>query len=80
MKRLSLYLSIFILILFTGCGSKEPVVPKIVYKTVEVKVPVYCKVPKIACDFKGTNFEPTIGLLKCIVEQKKALDVCRELK
>jgi len=80
MKKISLCLSIILLLVFTGCGSKEPVVPKIVYKTVEVKVPVYCKVPKVTCNFKGSNFEPTIGLLKCIVEQKKALDVCRELK
>jgi len=73
-------LSLFVLIGLTGCSlcPKPPQPePRIIYKVKEVKVPVKCKIPKINCDFNGTNFQPTVKLLECIVKQKRAIEMCQ---
>lgn len=47
-------------------------------RTVEVKVPVKCQIPKIECDFTGDGFTPTEKLLACVKTQKTVIDACVE--
>lgn len=69
-----------LLILLTGCVQKQcyqpDITPKVVVETIEIKVPVYCKIPKIKCDFTGDGFMPVEKMRQCIIEQKRALEVC----
>lgn len=69
-------------IVFIGCFSNKEVCkePKVITKVevVEKIVPIKCKVPEVHCEFGGDDFEPTKKLLECIVEQKRALEVCRD--
>lgn len=81
MKIFSIFLT---LLLFAGCAStvceQQPLEAKVVVKTVEVKVPVACKVPKINCDFSDDGFMPIEKMRQCIIEQKRALEVCAKTK
>ena len=70
------------LLFLLGCNNEPNIqyktltVDKIVYKTKIVKVPVYQPIPlpEVNCSFKGTNFEPTVKLLKCLIIHKHILD------
>lgn len=70
------------LLVLTGCSTPptKPVPPTIIteYKTVEVFVNKPCDVPMPDCDFKGDGFEPTVKLLKCVVDLKRALEYCKK--
>lgn len=82
MKHL-IYTPPVIALLLTGCSYDQPT-PKanpvqILYKVKKVYVEVPCKVPAVNCDFTGIGNEPIIKLLKCVVDQKKALDYCSNL-
>ena len=50
-------------------------------KTIEVlkpyPVPVKCKVPDVICKAEGSDTEVVAGLLECIVEYKRASEVCK---
>ena len=62
-------------LLLTSC-CKEPEV-KYIDKPYEVKVPVVCDIPDVHCDFnKTTQTEVVASLMECIIEQKKAMEVC----
>lgn len=80
MKKILLHLvfGVLVSIVYCGCSQKEAE-PKtqIVYETKEVVKFKPCPVPDVNCDFKGEGFVPTQKLLECVVEQKKALAVCR---
>lgn len=78
MKILSSIIVLTLTLLFTGC-TKQPE-PTYITKIekVEVVVPTNkCEIPKISCDFSGSNFEPTKKLLDCVALQKKYIDTCR---
>jgi len=64
-----------ITILLTGCSCKEPE-PIRVIETVYVNIPVKCILPKVKCDLNGNGYVPTVKLLECVIEQKRALEVC----
>lgn len=71
--------SILIVLLLIGCSTKcEPtrIEPNVIVKTVEVKVPVGCNVPKVECDFQVEGFLVIEKMRQCIIEQKRALEVC----
>lgn len=82
MKNLSKILVVLLVGLFLiSCSCKQqeqetfkPTATKV--KIVEKVVPVACKIPKIECDFSGSNFVPTQKLLDCIIIQKKILQDC----
>ena len=77
MKQKSLLTILVILttLIFSGCVAE-----KIVYvdKPVPYAVPVKCEVPEVKCNFKGKGSEPILRLLECVVDQKKAMEVCNE--
>ena len=62
---------------FYGCAQDEcrPEVRTVV-DVKEVVKSVPCVPPKIDCDFSGQSFVPVSKLLQCVVEQKRALEVC----
>lgn len=63
-----------------GCSSKEEVKPCVSkVEVVKEYVPVACDVPDVNCEFSGDNFTPTQKLLECVVLQKKALDLCKNV-
>ena len=75
-------LSILILVSFSGCSCKQSELeayakanPVMEY----VKVPVKCIVPDTNCtvDQNGSNTEVIIDLLECIVDLKRANEVCK---
>lgn len=75
MKTLSKLLATFAiltLILFSGC-TKEVVVevPK------PYAVPVKCATPDVNCSVEGNDVAIITGLLKCIVDLKRANKVCK---
>ena len=74
LKSLLVILAILTTLTFSGCATTE----KIVYvdKPVPYAVPVKCKVPEVSCNFKGEGSEPILRLLECVVDQKKAMEVC----
>ena len=59
---------------FSGCTCKEQV--RYVDVPLPYAVPVPCDVPDVNCSFKGEGSEPVIRMLECIVDQKKAIEVC----
>ncbi|EPU3829058.1 hypothetical protein ACVWU4_001039 [Campylobacter coli] len=73
-----LILVAFIISLLSACSTTTITKPVIKTETVEVKIPVKCKVPEITCDLKGNDFEVIGKMLECIVEQKRAIEVCSE--
>jgi len=85
MKAYNIFLFIgscfMMMFIFKGCACKEPE-PVIMYKTIietkDVYIEVPCKVPVVKCDFKGDGYTPTVKLLECISEQKKAIESCNK--
>lgn len=72
---LKLLLILSVLVLFSGCSTKEVVY---VDRPVEVKVPVKCIVPETHCNFdKETDTEVLFSLRKCIEDLKKNSEVCK---
>lgn len=67
--------SLLILVLFSGCSWCETIV--YVPEPYEVKVPVKCIVPDTKCVVSGRDSEVVAGLVKCIVDMKKAQEVCK---
>lgn len=69
-------------LVFFGCSTEpDRLVPNSQQIIVqEKKVIVSCKIPKIECDFTGTNFEPTKKLIECIKKQKEAIRICNDTK
>jgi len=64
------------IVMFSGCSSKTNVVTKDVLVPTEVRSVVPCVTPKVECDF-GTGKEDTsVNMLKCIIDQKRALEAC----
>ena len=63
-----------------GCADKTECRPEIktVYDVKEVTKTIPCNPPKIDCDFQGNDFVPAQKLLQCVVEQKRALEVCSQ--
>ena len=82
MKIVKICLSIFALLVFSGCSCKYvPLVAcEIEYKDrpVEVKVPVKCATPDTFCSKEGSLQGGTIGeLLGCIYELRESNKVCK---
>jgi len=79
MVRNSIKLSLILAILtYSGCCKDKVItVEKPVIKIKEVKVPVKCKIPDVNCSFEGNDFEPTEKLLECVIQQKRAMEVCK---
>lgn len=67
----------FLIISLTGCSVKQPE-PIVTVKTevIEKIVIKPCQVPNISCDFTGSDFEPTVKLLDCLILHKRALESC----
>lgn len=66
--------------LFSGCciGECKPII-KYVDKPYEVKVPVKCEVPKVDCTFdRNTDTDVISSLLECIIDLKRASEVCND--
>ena len=76
---MKIYKIMFLLIplFFIGCVKKEPIK---VYEIVEVPKIIVCTPPKVTCDFKGEGWTPTIKLVECIMEQKRAIEYCSNIK
>jgi len=63
-------LAILILIAFSGCSQKEPLNI--------VKVKGTCQTPNVNCDFRGETIDQILGkYLECIIDLKKANEVCK---
>jgi len=77
MKSYKYFILVLVTLFMFGCSSTPDIKEVIVYKTKEVYIPVPCKV-EVNCDFTGDGYIPTTKLLKCVVEQKKALEYCRQ--
>lgn len=74
-KILKWLLTIFVVLLFSGCAEKE-----IIYRDVpiEVKVPTKCIVPEVHCDFnKQTDTEVITSLRMCIKDLQQAINICK---
>jgi len=68
---------LFLLSSLTACSSCEK---EVVYvkKPVEVLVPTKCVVPDVNCSFnRNTHTEVISSLLECIIDLKKASEVCK---
>lgn len=73
-KLLMIFLLMFAFLGFSGCTCK----PKVVTKTIEVKIPVKCKVPETKCSFDGmNNTEIITELIRCTYAHKEAAKVCQ---
>lgn len=66
------------LIAFNGCSQPEPKPNpvQVIYETKKVYVTVPCKAPKVECVFSGDGHTPTVKLIECIINQKRALEYC----
>jgi len=76
-KRLLFFILVIVIsITATGCCEKPEPEIKIVTKYKKVYYPVYKKLKlnkPVPCDFSGTGFQPTIGLMECVSIQKKLI-------
>ena len=69
-------LALFVLLNLTNCSLCEREI--YVDRVVKVNVPVRCSVPYVGCDFnRSTDTEVISGLLECIVNLKRANEVCK---
>lgn len=77
MKTLINIICVVSMIMLLGGCTKPPAVKVTKYETVEVKVPTKIKIPRpTKCDnFEGDGLIPITGLLECIREQKKLLEM-----
>lgn len=72
-KKLSVVLMMFLILIFSGCSEKQYIT-----KTVEVKVPVKCITPTVKCNIqKRTYTERVQDLVDCIDRYKKSNEVCK---
>ena len=77
MKILKVLLTIFAILIIQGCNQPKPQI-EYIDVPVEVKVPVKCVVPDVECSFnRATDTEVINSLVECIVDLKKASEVCR---
>ena len=76
MQLVKICLIAFAILTLTACSEKE-CKPRVVEKTVEVLVEKKCIVPDVNCTAQGSDTEVISGLLKCIVDLKKASEVCK---
>lgn len=74
MKIFSLiFLSLFVI----GCSTAPTqTVVQPVIDTVETVKVVPCKVDGFTCDFNGEAYIPTFKLFKCVIAQKKIIEIC----
>ena len=74
-KILLVLVALLISITFSGCGEKIVYVPE----PYEVRVPVKCIVPDTDCTItkEMNDSEVVIELMKCIIDLKKAQEVCK---
>ena len=70
---LMLLVTTILMLSISGCT------PKTIYvdREVIVKVPVKCIVPNTPCDPRGNDGEVVVDLMECIIDLKKAQEVCR---
>lgn len=69
---------LLIALALTSCaGTTPPANEVIVYKYKDVMIPVPCDTD-VKCDFSGEGYVPTKKLLQCVIEQKHALDYCKQ--
>ena len=74
MKTTSLFLTLFMIMVTSGCSTKTIYVDR----EVEVKVPIKCTVPDTFCSKPGSLKEGTItGLLACIADLREASKFCK---
>jgi len=74
-----LFLALFVVLVtltFSGCAKCDPVI-EYVDRPIEVLVPQKCIVPKVSCDWSGTDSETIVGMYECIVIQKESIKVCQ---
>jgi len=75
--KLHLLLTVFVLMVFSGCATREIIVPK------EVVVTVPCIVPEVHCKRTPvelqdmTDQDLIIELVRCIGEYEEKIKVCR---
>ena len=74
-------LTLSMLLILGGCSSssKTPE-PITVYHPVETVVPVKCEVPEVTCRYtdKGLTAKEVVReMYQCIIDLRKALEVCR---
>ena len=76
-KILKALLIAFVILTMSACSSPKPK-PEYIDRPVEVLVPVKCVVPDTNCTFnRETDTEVISSLLECIIDLKKASEVCR---
>lgn len=77
MKNFKYMLLIAVAAILAGCCSDPEIREVIVYKPKEVYVQQPCDV-EVKCEFGGEGYVPTSKLVQCIIEQKKALEYCKQ--
>ena len=77
-KILKTCLILFALMVFSGCACSPVEVVKYVDRPYEVKVPVACVVPDVACDANQSTYTGIVKEMRlCIERYKEAVGVCR---
>ena len=80
MKQLkwSMPLVLLVTMTFSGCSWCEKVVEVEVDRPVYIDVPVRCTIPDVNCSWSGIpTHEVPVKLMECIVELKRASEVCQ---
>ena len=76
MKLLILLTVLFFVL--TGCTTKQPCEPIVVYNTKDVYIPVPCKIEHPECNISGaTNKEVLDSMIKCIADQYMVIEACK---
>lgn len=64
-------------LIIQACSCPKPQI-EYIDVPVEVKIPVKCIVPDTECNFnRATDTEVVSSLLECIVDLKRATEVCK---
>jgi len=67
-----------LLIALTGCSTKQPCEPIVVYNTKDVYIPVPCKIEHPECSLSGTTNKAVLdNMIKCIADQHMAIESCK---
>ena len=75
---LSMLLVTSALMTFSGCSWCEKIVEVEIDRPVYIDVPVSCTIPDTNCSWTGVpTHEVSIKLMECIVNLKRASEVCK---
>jgi hypothetical protein len=70
---------VIVAVMMSGCLWCEPEIrERVITETKIVKVEVPCNVPKVGCDLGKGGVDTSHKMIECIIEQKRAMEVCSE--